>query len=63
MNVNKETVLKYLEKISDFSTADKTLSPYYSNIGFAVNPDEDGSGALWLHYNRASRKMWKNFLQ
>lgn len=62
MRVNKDTVLKYLENFSDFSTSDKSLSPFYSNIGIEVNPDENGSGALWLHYNRASRKMWKSFL-
>lgn len=62
MLLNKETVCKYFKKTNDFSSYDKTFSPFYSNIGLEVNPDRNGSGALWLHYNRSSRKMWSSFL-
>ena len=62
MKINKETILKYLESFSDFASSDNSFSPFYSNIGIEVNPEAEGSGALWLHYNRASRKMWDNFL-
>ena len=62
MIINKETVLAELEHFSDFSTSDKSFSPCFSNIGIAVDSERDGSGALWLHYNRASRKMWNKFL-
>ena len=62
MKINRETILKYLESFSDFASSDNSFSPFYSNIGIEVNPEAEGSGALWLHYNRASRKMWDNFL-
>ena len=57
-----DTVLNQLKKINDFSSADKSFSPFYSNIGLEVNLESDGAGALWLHYNRSSRRMWNSFI-
>lgn len=57
MRLNKESAAKYLEKISDFSTPDRSFSPFYSNIGLVIRPGGKEL-ELWLHYNRASRLVW-----
>ena len=57
-----DVILKQLEKINDFSSADKSFSPFFSNIGLEVNPEKEGAGALWLHYNRSSRKLWNSLM-
>ncbi len=62
MRLTKEKIIDNFEKINDFSSAQKTFSPFYSNIGIEVNPDKEGAGALWFHYNRSSRKTWNNII-
>ncbi|MCQ2485768.1 MAG: hypothetical protein MJ168_10615 [Clostridia bacterium] len=39
----------------DFSTPPGSYSPMFSTIGLQAN--SDGIGALWLHYNRATRAV------
>ena len=60
MNLNKETILKELSKINDYSIAKESYSPFYSNIGFVMKDDTEGLGQLHIHYNRKNRKVWDN---
>lgn len=62
MKISKENIVEKFGTINDFSAKQKTFSPFCSNIGIEVNPDAEGTGALWLHYNRASRKTWNNIV-
>ena len=62
MKLTKEKLIENFNSINDYSAFQKTFSPCYSNIGFEIEPENCGSGALWLHYNRASRKLWDTFL-
>lgn len=62
MLLTKQTLIEDFISINDYSSMQKTFSPFYSNIGFEINPETDGAGALWLHYNRSSRKLWNNFI-
>lgn len=63
MLLTKENLIEDFININDYSSMQKTFSPFCSNIGFEINPEKEGAGALWLHYNRASRKMWNNFIE
>ena len=60
MNLNKDTILKELSKINDYSIAKESYSPFYSNIGFVMKNDTEGLGQLHIHYNRKNRKVWDN---
>ncbi len=62
MILNKENLIEEFDSISDFSSMQKTFSPWYSSIGVEVNEEKKGAGRLWLHYNRSSRKLWDNFI-
>lgn len=62
MIINREKIVENFNSINDYSSMQKTFSPFYSNIGIEVDSETDGAGALWLHYNRSSRKMWDNFI-
>ena len=62
MKLTKEKLIENFNSINDYSAVQKTFSPCYSNIGFEIAPESCGSGALWLHYNRASRKLWDSFI-
>lgn len=62
MKFTKNDLIESFSGINDFSSAQKTFSPFYSNIGIETNPDKDGSGALYFHYNRSSRVTWNSFI-
>ena len=62
MKLEKQNLIESFENINDYSAMQKTFSPFYSNIGFEIQPENEGTGALWLHYNRSSRRVWNNFL-
>lgn len=63
MKLSKEKLIEKFNTVNDFSSKQKTFSPFYSNTGIEVNSSDEGAGALWLHYNRASRKTWNKILE
>ena len=47
---------------SDFSTRDKSWSPFFSTVGICAGGDITGIGELVLHYNRVTRPVFGRFI-
>ncbi|HBM80288.1 MAG TPA: hypothetical protein DD426_05545 [Clostridiaceae bacterium] len=47
----------------DYSTAAKSFSPHYSDIGLGFNDDMPGIKTLFIHYNRNTNEMGDPFIE
>ncbi len=57
MRINGALILKSIQGVNDYYTAESSFSPFYSNIGLQLDKNK-GIAALYLHYNRACRQIF-----
>lgn len=60
--IDHDTVQKYLSDTREYDAKDKSYSPFFSSMGLNISTAENGVGALYLHYNRATRALWNKLI-
>ena len=60
--IDKRNLLEVLSRVNRYDTPQETYSPFCSNIGLILDERSRGVDALWLHYNRFNRTLWKKLI-
>lgn len=59
----KDKLLNEICKSKNYSDAYNSYSPFLSDIGLQIDENLYGVGDLYLHYNRVSRRIFKNAIK